>query len=346
MTKKTFFFVVAILLMTACPIHVTAQDADSTRLRPSFGLDYIGELQTDFKYTKFVNLLELHAEVPLSQKISFSASTLSLATTNEDMLFLNLQGYSNIDAWQIPFTLTVAGFTWRVNDHHSVFAGIRRIDEDYFCSDGLSLFTNTSCGGFPTVVNNLVTPTFPLASMGIHYAYESERWGIQASVYDGTGSWELKGRNNVFRVCPKSDGIFALGQVEYRHNDSHYFLGASVHDMYVWGEGERKLRPAAYGYAEQALSDRLTLLAAYSHAFSEDEPFRNFCAIGGTYTCKRVECGVFSDYTSLIGVDEWATEFNCKVTLTDYLSVQPVFHLIITDSKTNCAGLLRMNVSL
>ena len=154
------------------PVPVTS--SDSVSLRPSFGLDYTSELQTNFSWAKWVNLLELSAEVPLSRKFSFSLASLSAVTTNEDYLARDLQVFSNIEVWNIPFALTVAGFTWHINDRHSLFAGIRRIDEDYFCSDAMSLFTNSSCGGFPTITANCPVIVYPVSALGIHYAYDRE----------------------------------------------------------------------------------------------------------------------------------------------------------------------------
>jgi hypothetical protein len=185
-----------------------------------------------------------------------------------------------------------------------------------------------------------------MASMGVHYVYDSERLGVQASLYNGIGSYEFTGRYNIFRVCPKSDGIFALAQAEYRHQNSHYFLGASVHDWDVLLLRERKLRPSVWTYAEQALSKRLTLLAAYSHAFSNDEVCNNFYGIGGRYACKNLEFGLFSDYTRILEIDEWATELTCKLGLSNSLSLQPALHIIKTDNETQCIGMMRLNISL
>ena len=338
----------AIILMVLFGMNheLWAQDADSNKLRPEFGVAYTSELQTNFKEARWNNLFELSADIPLSKKITFNVASLSLLTTGIEPLILDLQGISNMDGWNINFALTVAGFTWQINDHHSLFAGIRRIDEDYFCSDGLALFTNCSCGGFPPVAYNSLIPTYPLAAMGIHYAYNSENWGIQASVYNGEGAYELTGEYNVFRVCPHEDGVFALGQIEYRHKDSHYYLGASMHDMGLLKIGDRKIRPAIWTYAEQALAKNLTLIAAYSHAFSDDELCNNFCGIGSKYTYKKVEIGIFSDYTRILDVDEWATELTCNITLTDHLSIQPVLHLVNTDGEINWAGMFRLGINL
>lgn len=326
--------------------QLMAQNAESTRLRPSFELEYTSELQSDFKRSKWANLLQLRAGLPLTRKFSFDVSSVSSATTDEELLVEDQQGYSNIDAENLPFVLAVAGFTWHLDDLHTLFAGIRRIDEDYFCSDGLSLFTNASCGGFPTITMTNDIAAYPLASMGIHYAFDSEHLGVQTSIYNGIGYKDFSGRNNIFRVCPKSDGVFALAQAEYRHNDSHYFLGTSVHHGYLQEEEEQKVRPTVWAYAEHNLFTDFALIAAYSHAFSSDNPCRNFYALGGKYTFKKAELGMFSDYTRIADIDEWATELTCKIAFTDYLSVQPVLHIITTDSHTKCISMLRLNVLL
>jgi len=343
---KFFKILIVAIIFLFSHNALIAQEADSTILRPSFELVYTGELQTDFDRSKFVNLLRLRGELPLSKHLSFNVASVSVATSDELPLIGDLQGISSIDAWNIPFALNVAGFTWNINDRHSLFAGIRNMDEDYFCSEGLALFANPSCGGFPAVTANYAFPNYPLAAMGIHYAYDSEKLGIQASYYNGTGSYTFTGSDNVFRFCPKSDGIFALGQVEYRHKGSKYFLGASIHNRDLLWLGGKKIRPCAWIYAEQSLTPSLMLLAGYAHAFDSDEFCKNFCALGAKYTYRNMEFGIFSDYTRMLGVDEWATELTCRISTSKYLTIQPVFHIIKTDKETNCVGMLRFNVSL
>ena len=103
---------------------------------------------------------------------------MSLFTSAMEPLIPDLQGFSNMDAYQdIRFALTVAGFTWHINDEHSLFAGIRRIDEDYFCSDGLALFTNSSCGGFPPVTGNSLIPYLPLCCYGYSLCLRQREMG-------------------------------------------------------------------------------------------------------------------------------------------------------------------------
>lgn len=326
--------------MGAC-LHLMAQGTEDFSVRPSFGADLTSEVQTDFEHARLANLLQLRAEVPLSRVLSFQVASVSTLTTDKELDVIDLQGFSNIDTYDlnIPFALSVAGFTWQLNDHHSLFAGIRNTDEDYFCSDGVGLFTNSSCGNFPTLSWNFPICTFPYAALGIHYAYDNESLRLQASLYNGVGHYRFKGRENVFRICPKSDGVFAIAQAEYRYRDSHYFLGASMHT-------EPDVTPTAWAYAEQALTPNLTLLAAYGHAFGSDNLCDNFYGLGGKYTLKRTEFGLFTDYTRVLDVDEWATELICSLHLTDFLTVKPVLHVITTDGTTKCVSMLRVDIGI
>lgn len=328
------------VLMGAC-LHLMAQSADGVSLRPSFGADLTSEVQTDFERVRMANLLQLHADIPLSSALSFQVGSLSALSTDKELEVIDLQGYSNIDTYDlnIPFALTVAGVTWQLNDRHSLFAGIRRVDEDYFCSDGLSLYTSCSPGIFPTLSWNANIATFPLAAMGIHYAYDHENLRLQASVYNGEGNYRFKGRENVFRICPQSDGVFAIGQAEYRHRGGRYYLGGTVHT-------DSDIQPSAWVYTEQELTPSLTMLAVYSHAFGSGNFCDNFYGLGGKYALKRTEFGLFTDYTRVLDIDEWGTELICSLHLTDFLSVKPVLHVITTDGTTKCVGMLRVDIGI
>ena len=336
--RKTTLILIA--LLGYC-LHLLAQGADSISLRPSFGVDYSGEVQTDFERVRMANLLQLHAEIPISKSLTFQAASISTLSTNKELDINDLQGFTNIDTYEtnIPFALAVAGFTWQINDRHSLFAGIRRTDEDYFCSDGIGLFTNSSCGIFPTISWNYPIGTFPLAALGIHYVYDHENLCLQASVYNGEGYYHFTGRENVFRFCPKSDGIFAIGQAEYRHRGSHYYLGGTLHT-------DSDIQPTVWTYAEQALTPSLTLLAAYGHAFGSDNLCDNFYGLGGKYSFKRAELGLFTDYTRVLDINEWATELIGSFHLNDFLTVKPVLHIINTEGTTKCVGMLRVDFSI
>lgn len=342
MTRHFFPLKVTLVLAMLTMGHprLMAQDADSTTLRPTFGIDYTGEVQSDFKSFRQANLLQLSADIPLSRKLSFQISSISALATSRELDITDVQGYSNIDIHDahVPFALAVAGFTWEFHEHHTIFAGIRRTDEDYFCSDVLALFTNSSYGIFPTVSSNFPIGTYPDAALGLHYVYDHKRLRLQASLYNGVGNHHFSGSENVFRFCPNSDGTFAVAQAEYRYGDSHYYLGGSAHN-------EPDGRAALWGYVEQSLSPRLTLLAAYSRAFGIENICRDFCALGAKYSLRRADFGIVTDYTRVDNVDEWATELLCNFQLTSYLAIKPALQIITTKSDTKCVALLRWTIS-
>ena len=341
------FRLATFILLSGITCNVAAQEADSISLKPSFHADYTGEMQTNFKRVKLASALELGAELPINRHLTFELRSVSYITTDESPLINDLQGFSNIDSDNLAFALAVAGLSWRINGSNSLFAGIRRIDEDYFCSDVLSLFTNSSCGGFPTIFANYDIATYPKASLGVHYAYDSDAFGLQASVYNGLGYDKLHGGGNSFRFCPKSDGVCALAQIVWRRRGSSYFLGGSLHynDLCIV-DAPRHVRRVVWTYVEQKVGDRLSLTAAYSHAFNCRVLCRNFAGIGGKYELGCASLGIFSDYTRVDGTSEWATELTYNFYLGPVFSLQPVLHVITTGGNTRCVGVLRLGVSI
>lgn len=75
---KTIYTIIA--LLEVC-LHLPAQDADSTSQRPTFGADFSSEVQTDFEKFCNANLLQLHAHVPLSRKLTFEAGAIGSLVT-------------------------------------------------------------------------------------------------------------------------------------------------------------------------------------------------------------------------------------------------------------------------
>lgn len=343
----TLFFTSYIMLQAK---NMEQPDSCDSALQPSIEMEYTTELQTDFHNSKWANLLQLRSCLPLSKSLSFRVASISIASTDEEPLISDLQGFSNIEEANLPLALTVACLEWRIGSRHAVYAGIRRMDEDYFCSDGLSLFTNSSCGIFPTISMNHDIATFPNAAMGVHYAYDTERITVNASLYNGRSYHRFSGMDNVFRFCPGSDGVFALAQMEYRYKDSSYYLGGSMHYGDEYDTGTASLSPSVWAYAEQSIGSRMTILAAYSHAFGysshtmPEVPCRNFAAVGGIYAFGGCTLGVFTDYTKAYDTSELATELTCDIRLSDAVCLQPAMHIINTGGKTQCIGMMRMSL--
>ena len=101
--------------LMSCDDTLPNQEADSASWRPSFGLDYSGEVQTDLKRVRVVNLLELHADVPLSRKLSFQLASLSTYSSDHraGLLQSGCRRYSvcthggrvHMAIQRVPFTL-------------------------------------------------------------------------------------------------------------------------------------------------------------------------------------------------------------------------------------------------
>lgn len=344
------------LLLALCMIfalRAEARGADSLRWTPEWGAELTTEQQvTTTGHYNCANLLRLQASLPIAGGFSLDVGSLSTFMTAKESIGDDLQTFSNLDAPRIPFALSVCGVNWNTGDRHSLFVGIRNMNEDYFCSPVTSLFTGSSCGIFPTISANFTIANYPEASVGVHYRFEkktktsvSDTFVFQSSLYNGLGSHHFSGRDNVFRFCPKDDGLFGLAEASYNRRGSSYFVGTAVY----WGgrslynnrgveDDNRGVNLSPWAYAEQRITDRLSLIAGYSHAFVTSPlsgglrgaACRDFAGLGGRYAWERAELGLFTNYANFAEGSEWATELTCKVDLTPYLFLQPSVHLIAT----------------
>lgn len=336
MNKKNIIFVLA---MSVCIC--------GTLKAQEFGLEYTTELQSDFRRNNnFLNQLKLKGEMQICEHFKARMSSLSISQTEEVPLINNYQIYSNLEAENLPFTIAVAELEWELSENKRLNFGIRHMNDDYFTSDVTSLFTNSSCGIFPTISCNYPSANYPVSSVGVHYAYDVEKWCFQASLYNGMGYNCFTGRNNIFRLCPGSDGVFALTQGEFRYHDSGYFLGACMHYGKPEPEMKRLVRGALWGYGEQKLSESLSVMVAYSHAFGTDNECKDFAGVGGKLALGNIELGVFSDYVRILESEEWATEFTCKAQVNKYLYIQPAIHFISNVDVDTFVGLVRFGVEL
>lgn len=337
--KQRLFLLFAIL--ASCTATASAQE---------FNLQYTTELQTAFnRECNWVNQLRIEFSADLAQHLSVQASTLSMAQTHEGSILGDWQAFSNLEAGNTPLALAVMGMEW-TSGRHSLFAGIRTVPEDYFASPVTGLFVNSSCGIFPTLSAVYPIPNYPYAGVGLHYAYEAPNLTAQANLYNGTGSDRLTGRHNVFRVCPQSDGLFAIGDVQYRLRGSRYFLGASGVSTFGKAPGEGTEFFTLWTYAEQLLCPNVSLLINLSHNFNSAAVCRDFAGIGAKVDVKEAELGLFTDMARYQEGKEWATELTCKLPLKlhDRLEtyIQPALHFVHNSDMTGMAGMLRFGVEL
>lgn len=351
---------VLFLVSFLCGVSAFPQNGENEERKIEWGAELASELQvTQEGESNFANVLRLKASVPVCKSLSIDVSSLTTYMTSEMSIGNDLQVFSNLDAENIAFTLAVCGVDWKISDRHTLFMGIRNMNEDYFCSPVTSFFTNSSCGINPTVSWNFPIANYPVASVGAHYSYahplpsadETSQDAIilQASLYNGIGYNRFTGRENMFRFCPKSDGLFGLAQVEYRYRGSCYFLGASVRSTDEVGFPSGT---ALWTYGEQRVTDRLSLIADYSHSFASDSFCTDFVGIGGKYSWNNCELGLFTDYAHFDGCEEFATELTCKLQLTPIISIQPTTHFIATSTpftsgkEFTFAAALRLGIAI
>ena len=343
MYMKSVFRLTAYIFLFLVTLSAMAEDGDSTFRRVEFGMEYIGELQTDFKGGyNFLNFLRLDGGLNITKNLHLNLSTISTVHTRRPLMS-DIQIFSNIESENIPLTLAVAGVEWEIpaaKGMHTLFAGIRNTGEDYFASNVTSFFVNSSCGIFPTISTNYPIATYPYAAMCLQYAYESEHWGAKATLYNGEGNYRFTGRNNLFRFCPASDGIFLMSQGEYKSSTGRYFLGGSMY----------KTSPTLWTYGEQSVFESakwgVHLIAAYSHCFDSEAFCRNFAGLGAKVHTPRFEAGLFTDYADCGAEHEWATELSVRVPIYNYLYIKPSLHYINGTSASGVVGMVRFGVVL
>ena len=128
----------------------------------------------------------------------------------------------------------------------------------------LGLFTHSSCGAFPTITANYDIAAFPVAALGIHYGYTKDAFSLETSLYNGVGYKDFSKRDNVFRICPESDGVFLMAQGEYDKNATRAYVGGSVLYSDLHATAPKQMRPVVWAYAEQDITERFSVLAGYS----------------------------------------------------------------------------------
>ena len=166
------------------------------------------------KKTNWVNQLRLDLSVPVfNGKGSFEAATLHLAKTGESVIG-DWQGFSNIEADDMFAAIAVLGYMHEWKAGH-LFVGVRNVNEDFFTSDVTALFTNSSCGIFPTVAASYPIANYPLSGLTVYFDVTKGGWTFRNSIYNGSGYNGWTAHDNPFLVRPKKDGIFNISQLEY-----------------------------------------------------------------------------------------------------------------------------------
>ena len=308
-----------------------------------WGVWYDAEMQTDFKgHCNYVNLFYLSADCPLGEHLSVSAASISILKSRDESLVNDLQTFSNIEEDNLPFALARLGLAVQPAEGHTLYLGIRNVNEDYFTSPVTSLFTNSSCGIFPTLSCNLPIANYPLASVGVHYAYSSQHFNLLSSIYNGRGYNRWAGRENVWKVSPKDDGVFFITQGEWSLSNGKYFLGGCLHPGTLQ---DPSTKSTLWCYTEQKISECFSLIADYSHAFGKGCECLDFAGLGLQYEQRNSTIGLFSDYARFCDNTEYATELTYKFQFNKSVFFQTSCHLI-SMSSLHPIGMIRLGIRL
>ena len=227
---------------------------------------------------------------------------------------------------------------WK-NTH--LFLGVRNMNEDFFTSDVTSLFTNSSCGIFPTVSASYPIANYPFSGLTVYFDVSRGGWTFKNSIYNGVGYNGWKHHDNPFLVRPEKDGVFNMLQLEYSHSGGCYFAGVAVHTRrFPIGEGEmvtvdesvRKATCAWWVYGEQLLwqadEKNIFCMAQYSENTCHKNGCYRYAEVGCAYRDESNECGLTGQYARFFRGAEYSVEATWKRRINRSLSVQPAFQYI------------------
>lgn len=338
---------ILVLVSLGCTVYAAAQ---------CFGMAYTTELQTGFhREVNWVNLLRMDVQCPLGGGFTACAATISVARTLNGRVAGDALVFSNIEEENLPLAPAVLGVEWS-RAGLTVFAGVRNLGEDYFVSPCASLFTNSSCGMYPTLSVVYSLANYPLASLCADVKYSSGKWQAEASLYNGRGYSRFAGRCNVFRFCPAADGAMGVVSVKFHDNGSCYNLGfALCGGMRGTDEGraeefekkeKKRLDCVLWGNAVQRVCECMSLMLQYSFNTWAEAECRHYAGVGFVTAVKGAECGVFGGYARFLHGYEFAAELTCKVPCMGRCYVQPAFHLISGSDGMYAAGLLRFGCEI
>lgn len=284
--------------------------------------EYTTEWQWDMKKeTNWVNLLKLNLSVPVWNRMgSFEATTIHVAKTNECIID-DWQTFSNIEEENELAAIAVLGYMHEWKECH-LFVGIRNLNEDFFTSDVTSLFTNSSCGIFPTISANYPITNYPLSGLTLHFDVSKGGWIFKNSLYNGAGYNVWTHHDNPFLLRPKKDGIFNMSQLEYSYQDGHYFAGTAIHsrqypideegNISSTEESSRKTSCAWWVYAEQPIWSAKEKSISCMMQYSENTCRKNGCYRYGEFGCAYMDncnqCGVTGQYARFHQGSEYSLE--------------------------------------
>ena len=344
-----------------------ANMAQAQERKCDLGLNYSTEVHSDFgKKTNWINLLSLKGQYKAWQNGELSLNTISIWKTNEERIIDDMQTFSNIEEGNLAINIFLMGYMHRFRNI-SLFAGIRNVNEDYFIGNYTSLFTNSSCGIYPTLSINYPIANYPLSAMCIHGEFKlNETLFLKNSLYNGTARKLFSEEGSLFTINPKKDGILNVTELDYLSKSSNhgvYTIGSVLYTgNSVFGNSEQeeakektKIDFALWGSVERSVynSKNKSIGVLLQGSFTPDN--RNYCKhyYGAGIVLNSIiptrndnTLGVFCNKAFFRENAEIAIEVAWKYRVNDYLTFQPAIHSINSGSAIKTVGLIRLVYSL
>ena len=335
----------------------------------TFGVSYTTEVQyapTNSR-TNWCNLLRTDFSLPVYKNGEFSAATIHIYKTNQERIVDDMMTFSNIEEQSNPLAIAVLGYMQKIGSS-SLFLGIRNVNEDYFTSPATSLFTNSSCGIYPTLSTNYPIANYPLSSLCLDYKGQFGRWNVKGSLYSGVGYNGWSREDNPFIVNFKQNGFFGITEINYQTNYGSYFCGVSLHnrlficdayaeqsDETVSTETQKKTSVTWWGYAEQRLwveaGHEINLLAQYSENSSANNFCKRYAGLGATWSHedsrqRKHDVGVVFSVAQFCEANELTAEITYRYQFRPDSFLQPAVHLIRNSAGFHSVVMLRFSYAI
>jgi porin len=356
---KTGFFLKLVFILIIMPLCVKAEDK-----KIHFDINYTTELQYNFKAKyNWVNLLSFELDKNVWKNGCFGLQTISTYKTSKERIINDLQVFSNIETANMWVNLFFAGYT-HTFDSITLFGGIRNVNRDYLTSRYTTIFTNSSCGVYPTVSGNFPVPNYPSSAMCLHSEFRfPNKIKLKNSIYNGMGRQILQS-SSFFSVNPARDGVLDVFELSYTPKSIYYgfysvggVLGIGNDDRIknFSGQKYKNANYALWGNVEKSVfkvnKREVGFILQGSFAPESQNNCISYVGAGtiltGFVSSKKTDylC-LFINRAAYHGIAEIATEFTWQYAITSSITIQPVFDYILTGKERNVIALLRVCIEV
>lgn len=331
----------------------------SCLIAQSIDLVYISEVQYNLKSeTNWCHLLRIDAACQIGERGCMELAINSIYKTRSKRIINDWQAFSNIEEENLLCGIAILGYTHCLG-HSRLFIGVRNLNEDYFISQNMSFFTNSSCGIFPSLSQNYPIANYPLSGFCVDYKLEKENWILKSSLYNGMAYNGWQSDNHPFIINLNRDGIFGITEANYEIKNGNYYGGFAIHYLPTGNRDEKQIvRPISkmkfcwWGYMDQCLwktdKQELNLLLQYAENFSRESICKKYMASGMAWSAysaqnKLHQIGVISSFAKFKYGNEIACELTYRYCYNKNLCLQPTIHLIKNNEALHKIFLFRIS---